>query len=259
MRGEHPSRSFGSSTISGSSPHARGAQVITLDGVVGNGIIPACAGSTPCPTSEMSWGRDHPRMRGEHLVGKWYGERGMGSSPHARGALSPVEVERVHGGIIPACAGSTAAVCAGATRRRDHPRMRGEHSKATMEDRLEMGSSPHARGARYTFFRFLSLIGIIPACAGSTHLPAHHRLRTWDHPRMRGEHPSIHAFCRIVLGSSPHARGALITIQREQTVDGIIPACAGSTPCRCRWCSGRRDHPRMRGEHSKHCVHGVSG
>ena len=47
--GEHPSASFGSSTISGSSPLVRGAQPLAAVRVLQDGIIPARAGSTDKP------------------------------------------------------------------------------------------------------------------------------------------------------------------------------------------------------------------
>ena len=56
----------------------------------------------------------------------------------------------------------------------------------------------------------------------------------------------------VYVGSSPHARGALESMEEVACNLGIIPACAGSTsgwPCR-RWRC--RDHPRMRGEHRTH-------
>ena len=117
------------SSVSGSSPHARGARDFD------NLEEPTC------------W--DHPRMRGEH-------------PPRAEARAQGV-------GIIPACAGSTGAReshSQGSTgssphargarsdsnaifiRNRDHPRMRGEHVEGL-----------HGRAL---------LEGIIPACAGST-------------------------------------------------------------------------------------------
>ena len=163
-------------------PHAKAVR--------GGGIIPACAGSTTslyvrpwCVWGSSPHARgaqfalarrakyvwDHPRMRGEHSlvyvvinvgVGiipacagstiKLTGESTYlrGSSPHARGALACSTPARRLGG--------------------DHPRMRGEHERSNkMKD---------------------SLIGIIPACAGSTYRPR--------------------AFTSYVEGSSPHARGA---------------------------------------------------
>ena len=66
---------------------------------------------------------------------------------------------------------------------------------------------------------------------------------------MRGEHTSGLSCTIAAPGSSPHARGALCAPQCFKLVEGIIPACAGSTyqgrnACKLRW-----DHPRMRGEH----------
>ncbi len=92
------------------------------------------------------------------------------------------------------------------------------------------GSSPHTRGAR----------SARPSCCS----------RTWDHPRIRGEHPhrpeDVEAAPRIIpayagstskskskrkesVGSSPHTRGAL---------------CPGTSRA-----VGEEDHPRIRGEH----------
>ena len=153
----------------GSSPHARGAHRLHVCRALPAGIIPACAGST-CVRKLRSWpGRDHPRMRGEHQSFSIAGKREGGSSPHARGAQpGRRQGHRLHG-IIPACAGSTAAPPLGTTLRRDHPRMRGEHACAT------------ARIAATTW--------IIPACAGSTPNVTPNVTPRQDHPRMRGEHP----------------------------------------------------------------------
>ena len=147
-------------------------------------------------------------MRGDQILTK--PRFAQGSSPHARGALIRATSD--------------------AKQLRDHPRMRGER---------------HRLGGRLTRCR-----GIIPACAGSTRSARVRASRCWgssphargapsnrmnsayslwDHPRMRGEHPTRRMLCRSPLGSSPHARGA--------------PACATS------WCRPTRDHPRMRGEH----------
>ena len=66
MRGEHLSYSITISCGSGSSPHARGALRDTLNRFNGEGIIPACAGSTARRRCRKGVCQDHPRMRGEH-------------------------------------------------------------------------------------------------------------------------------------------------------------------------------------------------
>ena len=128
--------------------------------------------------------------------------------------------------------------------------MRGEHAGEMLRRDLRRGSSPHARGAQVDGSRYLRIDGIIPACAGSTHAPYSARSACRDHPRMRGEHSCALLLTTFIVGSSPHARGALRRRQNRRFHQGIIPACAGST---WRWLAptcGARDHPRMRGEHA---------
>ena len=113
--------------------------------------------------------------------------------------------------IIPACAGSTQAFAREFFGQWDHPRMRGEHSKARCRTSRKSGSSPHARGAHLARKHLIYQGGIIPACAGST--PCRREPRTcWrDHPRMRGEHCPYPGRSSPIWGSSPHARGAHFT------------------------------------------------
>ena len=127
--------------------------------------------------------------------------------------------------------------------------MRGEHRGRQSAKSLQTGSSPHARGTPAFVFDADGAVGIIPACAGNTIRSAAAWPAVWDHPRMRGEHASDCDPCDWDVGSSPHARGTLETLIRENKGDGIIPACAGNTwsatlPAPTVW-----DHPRMRGEH----------
>ena len=70
----------------------------------------------------------------------------------------------------------------------DHPRMRGEHSGRLKELDDDQGSSPHARGALRVLRGLGDVVGIIPACAGSTSRRWAGRAPARDHPRMRGEH-----------------------------------------------------------------------
>ena len=249
MRGEHYHHTVGQLAAPGSSPHARGAPESRRDGSAEAGIIPACAGSTVVAKSRTRGTGDHPRMRGEHFY--WDGEcwRLMGSSPHARGAPARDRRRRDRDGIIPACTGSTARVPRGGARRRDHPRMRGEHAIDGFLARSGKGSSPHARGALWRIFGSAVHKGIIPACAGSTSWRTARESGGWDHPRMRGEHSDPDSLIAVSKGSSPHARGARRRIGSRRDRHGIIPACAGSTPRREIRLRRKGDHPRMRGEH----------
>ena len=168
-------------------------------------------------------------MRGEHLPSKTVGTTGWGSSPHARGAPDDGVRPGSHAGIIPACAGSTTFRTGLSRPCWDHPRMRGEHRYALARSSAEVGSSPHARGARRQQACPRQRPGIIPACAGSTRRRWSRSRRPRDHPRMRGEHASVDFGDGPVEGSSPHARGALLPLEAVQPAIGIIPACAGST------------------------------
>ena len=216
---------------------------------VRDGIIPACAGSTrrSWTASRHPW--DHPRMRGEHDGLSAEKQAQVGSSPHARGARRHDYRRRLHPGIIPACAGSTAAGRPSTPSRWDHPRMRGEHVSQFSHAAFIEGSSPHARGAHLRYGTKLRAVGIIPACAGSTRDRVQERHPERDHPRMRGEHTRHCVLLTLTTGSSPHARGALVGVVQRVPAQGIIPACAGSTPCRCSRPATSADHPRMRGEH----------
>ena len=155
--------------------------------------------------------------------------RPSGSSPHARGALSFGPLQRTHSRIIPACAGSTGRSCHRRRCGRDHPRMRGEHNVLQPITTIRAGSSPHARGAHIVHDLWRDVVGIIPACAGSTPTWWRGGRRSRDHPRMRGEHERLSAHAPISPGSSPHARGAPWTRNSSAPVCRIIPACAGST------------------------------
>ena len=111
------------------------------------------------------------------------------------------------------------------------------------------GSSPHTRGAPAAASTGISNQRIIPAYAGSTSPAAVSCLRSWDHPRIRGEH-GLRGACRHQKrGSSPHTRGAPPTDDRNFPNFGIIPAYAGSTPAPTPRKAGAADHPRIRGEH----------
>ena len=150
MRGENRRRFRPSDFTLGSSPHARGKQSIKTPGACMARLIPACAGKTP-------WGRvghairwAHPRMRGENATVEARRVFDGGSSPHARGKQHALPVHFNDVGLIPACAGKTPARPRFGPRARAHPRMRGENIDLIDGDKHRRGSSPHARGKRYS-------------------------------------------------------------------------------------------------------------
>ena len=168
MCGEHRLENQGTHHRRGSSPHVRGALSAGALPQIAVGIIPACAGSTYFGRWRGTALRDHPRMCGEHIYMTDPDVLGPGSSPHVRGARRVGMDAAVFRGIIPACAGSTRTPNTRAVRRRDHPRMCGEHCRQSGIRIRHGGSSPHVRGALRRRPIRGSCGGIIPACAGST-------------------------------------------------------------------------------------------
>ena len=229
MCGEHDRIVGVVAIVPGSSPHVRGALLRLGFSRECRGIIPACAGSTRLRDNSNSTPRDHPRMCGEHGIRLWYSGDASGSSPHVRGAPEGVCVAAGHGGIIPACAGSTYNPTDATFRAGDHPRMCGEHGVHIDNVVASPGSSPHVRGAHTSKTLRTAHVGIIPACAGSTCPPYCKIRKNWDHPRMCGEHRRDHETVDTLAGSSPHVRGARGATLVGSGCRGIIPACAGST------------------------------
>ena len=152
--------------------------------------------------------------------------------------------------IIPAYAGSTNPPTLTHSRRRDHPRIRGEHASWRPSTPAPLGSSPHTRGAPPGHAHRDSAGRIIPAYAGSTDRVIQLVDSGGDHPRIRGEHVDRVLVGIVEYGSSPHTRGARRPGRRRARGAWIIPAYAGSTSPAT---PGRRrpgDHPRIRGEHA---------
>ena len=179
-------------------------------------------------------------------------------------------------GIIPAGAGSTHGSAATVAPPRDHPRMCGEHRQRSSSRCMNLGSSPHVRGApsaprasrtapwdhprmcgeHQDVLDWLRPgAGIIPACAGSTESPSALSSLKRDHPRMCGEHRFVLVWSCAGWGSSPHVRGARAAAPPGNKSDGIIPACAGSTLFLGEIARAVRDHPRMCGEHITSTAH----
>ena len=77
------------------------------------------------------------------------------------------------------------------------------------------------------FSQFLS--GITPACARSTPEQEIEVDGLQDHPRLRGEYAAAIVAGIQQGGSPPLARGVQCLFDRAVVMQGITPACAGST------------------------------
>ena len=240
-----------SSSVSGSSPHTRGARHFDPVEPGVERIIPAYAGSTGRRNPRKTKPKDHPRIRGEHATRRAVKFDFSGSSPHTRGAPARNRALQPVPGIIPAYAGSTSRRSRRRRRPRDHPRIRGEHAQGGIGKLKQGGSSPHTRGARKASLAGWVSSRIIPAYAGSTYCWEDPTDTDRDHPRIRGEHPFMVALLGIAWGSSPHTRGARFSLGCDGSDVGIIPAYAGSTPAGAGLGAAPGDHPRIRGEHRR--------
>ena len=191
IRGEHACGASVKGTLSGSSPHTRGALGRTAGSGFRRRIIPAYAGSTAAGSLCRGRLTDHPRIRGEHVKSEVRSSGDIGSSPHTRGAQADGHRRTAAERIIPAYAGSTRVGRRPCRRSGDHPRIRGEHYGQFRRVAARPGSSPHTRGAHARHGEIQVGGRIIPAYAGST--GGRSGCSPWreDHPRIRGEHGVI--------------------------------------------------------------------
>ena len=230
-------------------------------------IIPARAGFTHGAHPAGHGDGDHPRSRGVYYVQDYMREKGVGSSPLARGLpmwLATIDTGR---GIIPARAGFTRRVASPARASRDHPRSRGVYpgepaawslggdhprsrgvyTSSALTGARACGSSPLARGLPEAHLCGSLAVGIIPARAGFTpHRPGG-GAPAQDHPRSRGVYIRICDALGIRPGSSPLARGLHGGLSFSPVRGWIIPARAGFTTRTTSPASSARDHPRSRG------------
>ena len=125
-RGVYGHHIIRTSKLPGSSPLARGLLLVEQRVQVCDRIIPARAGFTITDWSPCSVVRDHPRSRGVYF------------------RLPPTLLPPTW--IIPARAGFTHSHSPPSTPTTDHPRSRGGYVIATFSPRLQLGSSPLARG-----------------------------------------------------------------------------------------------------------------
>ena len=126
-RGENPSRDRLARVSYGSSPLTRGKRAGEgfTSGV--RGLIPAHAGKTRSGPECHATCRAHPRSRGENARGSRGRSAITGSSPLTRGKRRDHPASSRPLGLIPAHAGKTGCSSGRGSRRRAHPRSRGEN------------------------------------------------------------------------------------------------------------------------------------
>ena len=88
-----------------------------------------------------------------------------------------------------------------------------------------------------------------PAYAGNTRSKQSREIRTWVHPRIRGEYKKDWKHNFFLTGSPPHTRGIPQVVKRERVVAGFTPAYAGNTVALPNSGAWTEVHPRIRGEY----------
>ena len=170
-------------------------------------ITPAYAGNTGDGLHLVYIYRDHPRIRGEHPVFTVTCKIVKGSPPHTRGTQILLPHFKFLAWITPAYAGNTRTKYAFYKRLQDHPRIRGEHTMIFYCHPYCSGSPPHTRGTLFKTYQVIVKFRITPAYAGNTSFLAIIFFVHRDHPRIRGEHPTLRGAIFPRLGSPPHTRG----------------------------------------------------
>ena len=233
---------------SGSPPRARGRRRLRggADGLVG--LTPACAGTTcrfarRCPRT-----RAHPRVRGDDSGAISRGARRFGSPPRARGRLGGAAPLPRVGGLTPACAGTTAESPGRRGRTAAHPRVRGDDPQPAARALSARGSPPRARGRLGPGVQAGRLLGLTPACAGTTRSLSSLKAARRAHPRVRGDDAGVLLIGGEWVGSPPRARGRRAHVGVGPVAARLTPACAGTTPAPSPRGPYPGAHPRVRGD-----------
>ena len=133
----------------------------------------------------------------------------------------------------------------------DHPRSRGVYDRSAGDLGPRRGSSPLARGLPLAWGLRCGRARIIPARAGFTLWRRRCDTLNMDHPRSRGVYRVTIAGLAVAAGSSPLARGLLLTAASWRCWSWIIPARAGFTVGAPLLFDLSMDHPRSRGVYGR--------
>ena len=192
------------------------------------GLTPACAGTSLSGGEGLGIEGAHPRVRGDVYCSFWWWWWRWG--------------------LTPACAGTSD--CAGQRRnhRWAHPRVRGDVMVGMFGTATILGSPPRARGRRAGCRSSVGLVGLTPACAGTSHHAGPGGAAIGAHPRVRGDVAAATVCQRGHEGSPPRARGRHAGRHMTPNGLGLTPACAGTSSAWVAVVPPSRAHPRVRGD-----------
>ena len=212
------------------------------------GLIPACAGKTKFSPPKTSTRKAHPRVCGENARSPQPPSKPPGSSPRVRGKPRALSASVTARGLIPACAGKTAAGGLQGHALQAHPRVCGENLLTGGKCEATQGSSPRVRGKLPITVERGGEQRLIPACAGKTGAWRYINTHSRAHPRVCGENRLPFSSTPFHAGSSPRVRGKRDEYGIALADSGLIPACAGKTERSSRRFRRRWAHPRVCGE-----------
>ena len=228
VRGDVATRAMMTIPIGGSPPRARGRRAVELAELRGEGLTPACAGTSPVTSSGCSTAR--------------------GSPPRARGRPASRSLQGPSFGLTPACAGTSRRGVGRVLAVGAHPRVRGDVRRRWRPMPSARGSPPRARGRHSELRCEVMHRGLTPACAGTSGLGVGGAFRARAHPRVRGDVQRGRLGRLCSQGSPPRARGRRQPRARDRDDGGLTPACAGTSRApRLAW-RGCWAHPRVRGD-----------
>ncbi len=215
----------------------------------GERFIPAWAGNTRGQSGDYTRLAVHPRVGGEHRIGRFRRRRFPGSSPRGRGTPATAKDAATARRFIPAWAGNTLENALERISGPVHPRVGGEHFRVRSRVGMQSGSSPRGRGTPRKTWNTLGIPRFIPAWAGNTAFPAEKGRKGPVHPRVGGEHLVRSIASRGCAGSSPRGRGTQSGAGFGVGGRRFIPAWAGNTSAFSVTLVPYTVHPRVGGEH----------
>ena len=150
-------------------------------------ITPAYAGKSCVVSATGTYGKDHPRLRGEKAGSSHNPTAPAGSPPLTRGKEQSHAKFLKHRRITPAYAGKRIAKFTASGASEDHPRLRGEKVFSSGGFATFLGSPPLTRGKVTGKDIDFDNVRITPAYAGKRYLNEMRWSSYKDHPRLRGE------------------------------------------------------------------------
>ena len=191
-------------------------------------------------------------MRGDPPTASLATSTPCSSTPHARGSTVWIWMVSLALAVYPACAGIHLAKKRIASLTGCLPRMRGDPPVWHTNSRLQVQSTPHARGSTRGSDEGAAGRRVYPACAGIHLNDCLNELLPSGLPRMRGDPPIQMILILLLLPSTPHARGSTAWKNTLLQQDTVYPACAGIHPPRASVVPSRPCLPRMRGDPPGH-------